>query len=193
MAKNYSKTYFQFNLIAPKTKEEVVLLVERDNTIFYSVLLIIFGMFLFFALSVIKSVFVDPALAVVNKNIETVGNQINGLTPIRQDNGELYIKSRALEPILDKDVEVTKVLELEAKLRAEFPNLIDVSDYSRRQDGAFAISFFINDATRLKDILSYLGEQPDVNNIFIDSIAWENGQRADALVDISFFISNLKA
>lgn len=187
----YAKRYFQFNLVTPKTEAEITKLVDRDNTLFYSFLLIFFGMLLFFALSVIKSVLVDPILEEVNSNIAEVNTEISNYDEIRATNGELYIKAQALEPILEKDVDVIKVLDLEARLRAEFPNLVEVVDYGRRPDGAFAMSFLINDTSDVTEIINYLTTQPDVDDVFLENILWENGQDNPGLVDISFFLLNI--
>src|SRR5690606_28329185 len=187
----YNKRYFKSDLLPPKSKEEVELLVEIDNTLIYSFLLIFFGMFVYFILTMIQVILVDPAIATVEANLKTVDDQINSFNGIRETFGELYIKARSLEPILDRDVKVTKVLELEEKIRIEFPNLIDVVDYARRSDGAFTISFLINSASRVDDIMAYLEEQPDVSDIFLDKITWAEGQAGTALVDISFKIENI--
>ena len=190
-AKNYNKRYFEFNLIPPKSKEEIEVLVDRDNTLFYSFLLIFFGFFLFFILNIVKTVFVEPALDKVKNNITAVDTQISNFDEIKGINGELFIKSQALEPILDKDVEVTKVLQLEADIRKEFPNLIEVIDYARKGDGSFSFTFNITNASKVTDIADYLEKRNDVSGVFLESVNWVSDQNGPAEVNISFFVSNL--
>lgn len=189
----YSKRYFQFNLIPPKTEQEITQLVERDNTLFYSFLLIFFGMVFFFFLTLIKVILVDPSLNQVESNINIANQEIAKYDGIRSANGELYIKAQSLDPILDKDVDVIKVLDLEARIRAKFPNLITVTDYGRNGDGSFSMGFLISDAKKLSDIMDYLATQSDVANVFLKDTSWDNGQSGPASISITFFLLNLTA
>lgn len=190
--KIYNKNYFKFNLIPPKSQEEVSQLVERDNTLFYSFLLIVFGMFLFFVISIIKVAFIDPILSQVDSNLETVQSQISNFDEIRRINGELYIKANALDPILDRDVEVTKVLDLESRISQTFPNLIDVEDYSRRGDGSFALTFLIEDSKEVTKITEYMRAQSEVSSVKLLSSQWTSSANTTALINISFFLSNIQ-
>lgn len=188
---SYGKKYFEFNLIPPKTQEEIIALVERDNTLLYSVILVVFGMILFFATTLIRIILVEPNLEIVKRNQVVVENQINEFNEIKKLNGELFIKARALDPILDKDVEVTKILELEANIKNQFPNLIEINDYSRESGGQFSISFVINDVNRIDEILEFLNSKENVEDVFVKSLSFVDSTFTGATANLSFTLKNI--
>jgi hypothetical protein len=187
---SYGKKFFKFDLLPIKSQEEIVVLVDRDQTLTYSFLLIFFAVFLFSVLTLLKSFLVDPNLERVENNIKLLDAQIESFNDVRRLNGELFIKSRALEPILDRDVEVTRVLELESQIVNEFPNLIEVNSYGRSGDGAFAMGFNINTVEQVSQVIEFLRNQSDVISIFLNSVSWREGQNKQALVNITFTLSN---
>jgi hypothetical protein len=107
---NFSSKLFKFNLIPPKSKEEIVQLVERDNTILYSFILIFSSAVIFFVLTLLEALLVKPAVTNTTATIDGLKAQVNQFSEIKTTNGELFIKSRALEPLLEKDIELSNLI-----------------------------------------------------------------------------------
>lgn len=184
----YDKTrIFNFNLIPPKTQEELSVLVGRDNTTLYAFFLIFFGMLLYFSFSFAQSVLISPKIALADTSISSLDAQIAGFDSIKRANGELLIKSQALEPILLNDIKITQLLSLSANILNNFPSATIVN-YSREGTGEFVLTFRIDDYSKAGVLLDIISKESGVSGAFMRSVS--PGLINDGTVVISFTLSN---
>lgn len=160
---------FKFNLIPPKTKDEINVLVDRDNTILYAFLLIFFGMLAYAILTLFQAIIVNPKVITTTSNIDTQSTQIGSFNPIKRLNGELFIKSKALEPILLKDIKISQLLSLTSVIIQQVPSSSVVA-YARENTGEFVLTFNINSFEQSQSLLQSIKAQTQVNNVFLRSI-----------------------
>src|SRR5260221_116538 len=99
---------FKFNLIPPKSKEELNVLETRDNSILYSFLLVFFGMLVFFVLSLIQTFTTTPQVNKVDATLASQKAEIQAYDQVHEISVELFVKSQSLEPILQKDIKISE-------------------------------------------------------------------------------------
>jgi hypothetical protein len=168
----YGKRYFRFDLLPRKSEDEIQELEVRDNTLLYSFLLIFFSAVVFFILTLVKVALVDPALAVSNNNVVNAEKQIRNFSQIQKVNGELYVKSTSLEPLLGQDVKTTKFLDFAEKFKTAFAGRVDIQTYLRESDGLFSMNLGTISTNEVQLIVQYLEDQEGVEDIFIKNLDW---------------------
>ncbi|MEP7103468.1 MAG: hypothetical protein ABI721_02035 [Candidatus Dojkabacteria bacterium] len=192
MNSEYKTKIFKFNLIPPKTKEEIKQLEERDNTILYSVLLIFFGAFVYFALTMLDVVLVQPSLANTKTVIGTLNSQISTYNEIKQKNGELFIKSRALDPLLAKDIKLTDLIDIADKIESTYNGNVNVVTYKREITGEFVLTLTISDFSKISDLYQLLLATPNVKDIFVRSISIDSNDSSKLSIVVAFNINKLQ-
>src|SRR5471030_2851907 len=90
----------KFNLIPPKTKEENIIIEERDNSFLYSFILIFCAIVVFFFLTIAEILVLQPRIAEDKQNADDIANQIAAFNSLKLVHGELFVKSQALDSIL---------------------------------------------------------------------------------------------
>lgn len=169
----YGRRYFKFDLLPRKSEDEIQDLEVRDNTLLYSFLLIFFSAVIFFILTLVKVALIDPALAVSKNNVANADKQIQNFAPVQKVNGELYVKSTSLEPLLGQDVKTTKFLDFAEKFKTAFVGRVDIRTYLRESDGLFSMDLGTISTDEVQLIVEYLEEQEGVEDIFIKNIEWD--------------------
>ncbi len=192
MQSEYKAKIFKFNLIPPKSKEEINQLVERDNTLLYSFLLIFFGAFVFFVLNLLDIILVQPSLQSTLTSIANINSQISSFDTIKAKNGELFIKSKALDPLLEKDIKLTDLIAIADNIDTTFAGDANVTSYKREITGEFFLNLNISDFSKLSDIVTLLTKTPNVENIFIRRVGLENADSQILTLSVSFEINKLQ-
>jgi len=183
---------FKFNLIPPKSKEEIKQLEERDNTVLYSFLLIFFGAFVFFVLNLLNIALVEPSLQTTKTNIANLNTSISGYNSIKAKNGELFIKSRALDPLLTKDIKLTDLIAIAENIDTTFGGAANVTSYKRESTGEFFLNLNISDFSKVSQIVDLLKNTKNVKNIFIRRVGLDNIGSSVLTLSISFEINKLE-
>lgn len=179
---------FSFNLVPPKSKEEIVQLEERDNSILYSFLLVFFAMLIFFILSLVQTFVIDQRIKQNNTRIQEQEASFQAFDEIRRVNGELITKGELLEPVLERDIKLTELLDLGNNLVIDNPGVV-ITTYSRESTGEFVLNMTVPSYEQTSDLLTYLNELESVENVFIRSINLTNLN--DYSTIISFSLTNL--
>ncbi len=183
---------FKFNLIPPKSKEEIEQLEERDNTVLYSFLLIFFGAFVFFVLNLLNIVLVQPSLQTTKNNIANINAQISSYNTVKTKNGELYIKSKALDPLLEKDIKLTDLIAIADNIDTTFGENVNVVSYKREITGEFFLTLNIADFTKVSEVVSLLSSTDNVEHIFVRRVGLESINSSKTTMAVSFEINKLK-
>jgi hypothetical protein len=182
--------FSSFNLLPPKSKEEIEVIEERDNTILYGFLLIFFSVLVFVILSILQAGIIVPKInskeASVN-NLESLKLQFNSVKSI---NGELFLKSKSLEPILDKDIKITEVLNISAEIIKDLPSTRIIS-YIRESSGGFTISIETQNYQNIEKILTKAKSISRINKVFLRNMSQDHFDISYIKASLSFSINNL--
>jgi cell division protein FtsL len=174
---------FKFNLVPPKTKEEIVVLEERDNSILYSFLLVFFAMFIFFILNLLQTFVINQRIDLTNSQIATQETSFSNYEEIKRINGELITKGELLEPVLKKDIKLTELLDLSAQITSDNFNT-QIRTYSREATGEFVLTFSTPDVESVGSLLDYLYKKEELKDVFARSIL-VNSNSVDATISFS--------
>ncbi len=185
MDNSYDKSkIFKFNLIPPKTKEEIVVLQERDNTILYSFILIFVGMFIYFVLTLIQALLISPRVTTGENLLKAREQEITSYDSVRRVKGELFVKAQSLEPILDRDIKLSGLLKVGDNIIKNIPQSSIIS-YSRELTGDFVIEFTFSKIENVSSLIKLMKDDPKIKNIFLRTLA-NNEAKSNVRVVISF-------
>lgn len=163
---SYSKKIFSFNLIPPKSKEEIETLVERDRSMFYSFLLIFFSIFIYFILTLLNTFILSPRIESLESNIEKQKSQVITYNSTRSLNGEVFSKSQALAPVLALDIGSVELLETSEEFILDVPSAQIVS-YGREFSGEFILSIIVDDYDSVALLIENAKKQENIDNVFL--------------------------
>ena len=187
---NYQQTSaFSFNLVPPKTKEELSVIEERDNSILYSFLLVFFSMFIFFVLNMIQTFVINQRIEQGNSQILQQESSFSAYDEIKRVKGELITKSELLEPVLKKDIKLTEVLDLAAQIAIDNPT-VKVTTYSRESTGEFVLTFSMPDIQTVSNLVDYLSQNKQLQNVFARNIQYIRND-TEVSATISFSLLNV--
>lgn len=166
---NYNKQYFKFNLIPPLSKEELTTLETRDNTLLYSFILIFIGILIYFSAILVETFIVQPRIRSIETDLATANQSINSYSRIKAINGELYLKTKSLEPILLNDIKISDLLKSVNDLITSKNNL-NVISYQRENLGTFVISVLGTNYSDAVELLNLMQSDPNFSNILLRNI-----------------------
>jgi hypothetical protein len=157
---------FKFNLIPPKSEEEIKVLEERDNSIFYSFLLIFFITLIYFLMVWVDVYIVVPRINKLEKTIAKQNEQIKTYDVVRELKGELFVKTQILEPLLELDIETIKLLQ-NSDLIVNDVNNAKIITYVREPDGTFVITVLVDSYKDVIAILDNAKNIEEIENVFL--------------------------
>lgn len=155
---------FRFNLLPRKSKLEVELIEERDNSIFYATAIVLFAALVWLITTLIVNQIVTPRLAEVNANIKKINEQIAVYDEQRARFGELYLKSRELKPLLSKKVNPDAIFSVADSL-IEDVGSAGIISYKREDTGEFVFNIATANFGTVKDIMENARALDNVSNI----------------------------
>ncbi len=166
MAQDKQRNFYSFNLLTPPTEEEKVIAFEKDNTVFYSVVLIFIAFIIFIMFSIIHLIVVLPKKNETISRISKLDEQIRTFDEIKAQNGELYIKSQILEPILREDIKIAELLDIASRL-VENINTVEIKSYSRKSDGDFIVLLDMQSFLEINKVIENSKLIKEVQNVFV--------------------------
>lgn len=162
---------FQFNLLTPPSEQELKMLEERDNTILYSVTLISFGALVFLILNLLQLSLIKPNLDKANETLAQIQKQEKTYERVKNKNGELYYKSLALEPLLDKDISILSLLNIADGI-SQLSSDIRILDYKRETSGTFTLAIRSRDIKQVESVVEKLGTYENVTAIYLKNVSY---------------------
>lgn len=177
---------FEFNLLPPKSKEEIEKYIERDNTIKYSFFLILFILIVFGMISVFESIIVNQRVSGTESSIENLNEQISTFDSIKIINGELFLKSQTLEPILLKDIKIIEIIDTAVELTQGI-NDSRIIQYGREGTGFFTLRVEVPNVEDTYTMINNSRNIDKILNFFIKRIE-KKYTGSNFEVDISFNI-----
>lgn len=170
MAKIKNEGQFKFNLISKRSKEEITILQERDNTTIYSFILIFAGVLIYFVLTLFQFSFVDSKLQSIEDDISATKNEITNYNEVQSLNGELFLKSNLLTPVLEKDIKVNDFLEV----TAEIIGSSEIISYSRESNGEFVVNTAIDNYEQALEIIGNAKVTEGITDIKVRDISFDS-------------------
>jgi hypothetical protein len=187
MLENYKKEkLFDFNLLPEITEEEIKVLVERDNSLVYSFILVFGATFIFFILTLLEFIVIDGRTRVINTKIKDLQIQSVGFNQVKLANGEYVRKANLLENALDKDIKISEFLNIANSIVGESGTILS---YERLPTGLFSITIITPTYESLVGIVSNAKTISNIDKIFISRITNEKGI-ADFRFSLRFEIKN---
>lgn len=145
--------------------------IERDNTVLYSILLIMVSVIIFFILNILQMLFIDPRISKLENSIEKQNQNIQTFNSIKQSNGELFVKSEVLTPVLLKDIGINKFLDVANSLTQD-SNAIPIN-YARESSGLFVISFFSDSYTQAGELITRAKSHEALTDVFVRQLIFD--------------------
>jgi hypothetical protein len=186
---NYDPSkHFGFNLIPPKSEQEIEILEERDNSVVYGFLLIFFAVFLYFILSLIQLVAIDTRLdhnkSILVKREATINSYNNTVA----EHGELFLKAKTLSLILKRDIRTKEFLNLSQQIVSSI-NGTEILDYTREDDEKFTITVLMSNFANTTDLINNSKDYSQALNFRIENIN-RVGEEDQVKVVVSFSLEN---
>lgn len=130
---------FKFNLIPPRSNEEIETEEERDNSIVSALVLILFTVVIYAVFAIGKVILIDARVINLEDRIVTLNQNISNLQSIKALNGEIFTKSNALAPIIEQDIKLNRLIDVSNKLKENILGAV-INSYAREFEGEFVIS-----------------------------------------------------
>lgn len=172
---------FKFNLIPPRTVKEVMVIEKRDNSMIYSFGLVFFGLFIFFCLTMIQFILIEPRISLLETRSKERDDTIASFTDEKLINGELFVKARSLSVILEKDIEIIKLLEKSSAIAGSIPSS-KILTYEREPTGEFVVTILINDFSDTKALILKARELEGIENPSIKRISIDSDNKIKATI-----------
>lgn len=132
---------FEFNLLLPKSEEEINKEKKRDLVSVYYSLLPLSGIIVWLGLLLFNTFFLSAKRTDLEDVITDKQNTIEvDYFDIRKDHGELVIKTRTIAPLLARDIDPEIVFLVAEQVFPQESSNVKIVGYGRNDDGSFAIS-----------------------------------------------------
>lgn len=180
---------FKFNLLPPKSTAEKHVEQERDNSILNALLLLFVGVGVYLLLLVIQAFALEPQLTSFNSSIATLQGTINQFATTQSLNGELYIKSKSLEPVVAKDIDVDKIFDVADQLVKNNHNVI-VESYGREKSGNFVFTLGCKSFEDIHNVITTAESLSGVSDVYVRSSILDSVNHL-VITTLSLNINNL--
>ena len=184
-----AEKFNSFNLLPLKSKEEIEFVEERDNSTLYGFLLVFFSVLVFVILSILQAGIIVPKINSNKVSVNNLNNIILQFNSIRSVNGELFLKSKSLEPILDKDIKIIEVLDISAEIIKDLSSTRIIS-YIRENSGDFTISVETQGYQNIERILSKARSITRIDKVFLKNMSQDSFDNNNIKASLSITINN---
>lgn len=166
MAQDPRKGLFKFNLLPPKSEKEVELEVERDDSILYSMILVFVGGLIFFGLTIANVLLVEPRVAQFEQAVTERNNLIEQFSSTIATNGELFVKVRTLQPVLEKKIDTSEIFRVANAITSIDPD-VNIISYARERSGLFVFSFSSPTLNELGGLIEGIKDIQGTSQLFV--------------------------
>jgi hypothetical protein len=161
---------FDFNLIPPKTVEEIQVLEERDNSIVYGFFLIFFVVLVYSILSLFQTLLVDVRVSNAEKSLASRIVLENGFSETKAEFGQLFLKSKALSDTLKKNIAIVNYIDAASDLSEIIPQSY-ISSYNWSQEkNEFVVTINVGDFSDAVTLLEKSSESSKIEGLKIKKI-----------------------
>ncbi len=170
MARNSkTKRMFEFNLLPPKSQVQIQIERERDDSLIYSIVLVFFGLLVYFLLILADTQLIRPRVDVAKDARIERQNQIGNYDEVRALNGELFIKTTTLEAILERDLAAQEIFRVADEISGIDAN-VGVISYAREQSGVFVFDFVTDSLDKVALLIEGAKDVEGVSDVYLRSV-----------------------
>jgi hypothetical protein len=183
---------FAFNLLPPRSKEELDLESQRVDGVLNS-FIALFAVLVFAALAFIFNLlFVQRNVDNWQKSLTDVkselGSSSNTLGELKRTNGELKTKTEFISEAVQKNVDFALVFQVTKDVFGTDKAV--VTSYGREDNGEFVVNAISTDPTSPSKILDAYKKQPQVKQATLKLVDFPDASK-DIRFTISFELTNL--
>ncbi|MBL8014844.1 MAG: hypothetical protein JNK26_01490 [Candidatus Doudnabacteria bacterium] len=163
------RSIFKFNILQTKSVRQRQIEYERDNSTLYALLLVLFASFVYLAIVITQGTIIEPRRL---EALELLGQRediAQTYADIRSLNGELFIKTRTLRPVLDKNIDAKEIFRVADAIIATKPGLI-IESYVREQEGDFVFVVVSSTVTDVPEIIRDTIEIDGVSDVMVRNV-----------------------
>ena len=165
---------FTFNLLPRATEEEIELIEERDNSLFYAVGVVLFSSIVWFVTAIFLAAVMIPLLSANQQALAEVKGKVSSYSFVKSRHGELVYKADLLKPLLERKIETDLIFLVGDELISDVDpaNLIS---YEREQGGKFVFRIITAGYEAVEDIMdnAYLSLDNQVDNVELRSASYD--------------------
>lgn len=181
--KRKSKSLFQFDLLPPKSQQQIAIERERDDSLVYSIVLVFFAILIYFVVTIVQASVVVPRLEAVEQAKLEREQEIASFTDVRSRNGELFIKTSTLDSVLEKDLAAQEIFRV-ADAIAGIDSNVGVISYAREQSGVFVFDFITNSLESVPLIVEEAKVVEGVSNVYLRNVEIQTNGRIRLAVEL---------
>lgn len=163
---------FKFNLLPPKSEEEVALEVESADSLFYAVILVLVGVLVYLAIIGIQFVVTSPALKQAETTLAAREAQIIAFDDVKFNYGQLAFKLQSMKPLLARQLNPDDIFTTADAIRRQDPSII-VTAYGRQTDGKFNFAIVTSRPAELPSLIHNLMLRDNLKNISLPNIDFD--------------------
>ena len=175
---------FIFNLLTPKSEEEIKKEETRDSSSVYTAILPLIGAVIWVAIVLANSLLVQSYITTWKQKIVTQNLEIGTFTDDREQNGELYLKTQALSEVITKNIDPEEFFEVvEGTLFSISPD-INIRSYGRQEGGQFDINASTDSFIDVAKVMNAFTSDDAYANVTLNSAT-----RDSATGDVNFSLN----
>lgn len=184
---------YKFNLLPPKTREELEIVKERDNSVFYAFLLVLVSVIVFLIVSLGDIFLVSTRVKSSEESLAFLNEQIKSFDSMKEQNGELFLKAQTLEPVLAKDIKLSEILEIASQMILNVESA-SITAYNREYTGEFSVTLAIDNYVTVNQILENSKSIDRIEDVFLKKMSLHQISSGQSIVEanISFKVNILK-
>lgn len=158
---------FKFNLLPPKSAQEVALEEEGADSSVYAFVLVFVASLIYLILVVVQAFLIDPRITTANQALNRARTELNSYSSVRLAHGELHIKSKALAEVLALSVAPDDIFKIADQIAGNSSD-VTIEAYGREQaSGLFLFQLAVSDITKLPTVIQKTKQIDGVSDVLV--------------------------
>ncbi len=184
-----ARPYFRFNLLPPLSAGDAVLQEEKDSSTVSAFLLVLFASIIYLAITLGQAILITPRQQEMEQLLVQSERAVESYQEVRQLNGELFIKTKTLQPVLEKNIDTAEIFRVAEEIKQSGNGLL-IETYSRERNGLFVFSVIAPAVSEIPQLLMSTIEIAGVDDVLVRSIVMD---RRTGLVRVVLALNILAA
>ncbi len=178
------KKGFSFNLLPPKSKESIKQEEEKFSTLFYSLVLLFAGVFVWIIVVFANFLFVQASYKKSVERNTKLDQQISSYLLYVIENGELVTKTNMLEGVVLKHTDPSLVFEIiDTQIKQTVPNAV-ISRYGRSQTGNYQVTAQVNSLEQVFSLIKAFSVNSKVNDVTLVGLSKSDNENYSFVLDL---------
>ena len=162
---------FSFNLLPAKDKKEVEKEEKKFSSLFYSIVLLLFAVFVWVAVLVVDLVFVNSKYKQRISENTQLDKEISSYWLYSAKNGELVTKTNMLSSVILKHKDPSLVFDtIDGQIKQSVPDAT-ILRYGRSQTGNYQVTAEISDIFKVIKLVKDFNSNPNVQDASLLSLS----------------------